>query len=101
MGVVCAVGTPLGKVLSDPYPIVTEDLSFEFDRYVPIVVKGRPLFDHVPVRRDLDKLPPFVHAYELYRYQGRSGAQKTHLYPDVLRLVVLIYEQVVDLPYLF
>ncbi len=93
--VVRAVRAPPGGPALQPE--VTVDPLLELRRDLLVVVEGRGVLDPVFGLRDLDELALLVHPGQLPRYQGGLQPQKTHLHAQVLRPVVLVHEEVVDL----
>src|SRR5919107_6250335 len=64
---------------------------------LPIVIEGRTVLDRVLRLGYLDEAALFVHRGDVRRDEGGAGAKEAHLHAEVLRLIVLVEEQVVDL----
>src|SRR5919107_4194863 len=77
--------------------VVGADLVLVLGGYLPIVVEGRPVLDGALGLGDLDEAPLVVYGGDVRRDEGGAGAQEAHLHAEVLRLVVLVEEQVVYL----
>src|ERR687894_363744 len=78
-------------------PVVGVNLVLKLRGDLTVVIEGRAVLYVAVVGRDDQAAISLAYLDHLPRDQGGLGAQKTHLHPEVLGLIVLIQEQVVDL----
>src|SRR5215216_4011977 len=101
IAVVLAIAAAITVCLSALQPVVGVDLLLVVGRYVPIVVERGAFLNLGLVHRELDQAISFVDPGYLHRDEASAlEPEETHLHTDVLRLVILVDEQVVDLAYL-
>src|SRR5215216_1860146 len=98
IAVVLAVAAAITVCLGALQPVVGVDLLLIIRCYVPIVVEGGALLNLGLVYRDLNAVSLFVDPNKLPGDKARPlEPEETHLYADVLRLIVLVDEEIVYL----
>src|SRR5215213_740363 len=95
--IVVAVATSLLARARVLQPVVPVDPGLVLGGYLLVVVEVGAGLDRVLVGRDLYELPLVVYPGELHRDEGGSHPEETRLDAYVLRLVVLVHEEVVYL----